>query len=477
MSQALYRKYRSKSLDEVVGQDHVTSVLKNSLKSGKTAHAYLLTGPRGVGKTSIARILAHEINQLPYTDESDHLDIIEIDAASNNGVDDVRDLRDKALVAPTSAAKKIYIIDEVHMLSKAAFNALLKILEEPPAHVTFILATTDFDKLPPTIISRTQRFHFHLVGEENVAGHLRFIADQEKISIEDSALQLIARRGGGSFRDSISLLDQMQSIEPDGVISLELVESTLGLATQSQLTEIIEAELAGATDKIIQVLHELERLGVSAPTIASQLIDEIRSKLTTYPTLVHLLEGLNDTLRSSRPEVKLLITLLEPVVAKTKPAAQPIPSTPTAKKPVESSKPKKQAGSAKKTVAAKAAEEPPIKLPKEGVPSADLSDFDWQKVLEYTKEHDHQFTAGVHTLLKKCVGHAENGKITLYTGNQFTKKQLDSPKKRPILIKILQECGYADVDIDTIASPPPPKDEQAARIAAMMGGGEEVDVS
>lgn len=466
MSQALYRKYRSKSLDEVVGQDHVTSVLKNALNSGKTAHAYLLTGPRGVGKTSIARILAHEINQLPYTDESDHLDIIEIDAASNNGVDDVRDLRDKALVAPSSATKKIYIIDEVHMLSKPAFNALLKILEEPPAHVTFILATTDFDKLPPTIISRTQRFHFHLVDEESVVGHLRFIADQEKINIEDAALQLIAKRGGGSFRDSISLLDQMQNIAPGGIISLELVESTLGLATQSQLTEIIEAELAGATDKIVKVLYDLENTGVSAPTIASQLIDEIRSKLTTYPTLVHMLEGLNDTLRSSRPEVKLLITLLAPVVAKTKPVS-----------PEKTAKPKevkKEVTPEKKVVAANVSKPQPIQ---KDVSPVDLSDFDWQKVLDYTKDHDHQFTTGVHTLLKKCLGQAVDNKIILYTGNQFTKKQLDSPKKRPILTKILQECGFADVHIETVASPPPPKDEHAARIAAMMGGGEEVDVS
>ena len=147
MSQALYRKYRSRSLDEVLGQDHVTNILRRALEQGKIAHAYLLTGPRGVGKTSVARILAHEINQLPYDEEASHLDIIEIDAASNNGVDDIRMLREKAQVAPVSATKKIYIIDEVHMLSKPAFNALLKTLEEPPAHIVFILATTDVDKL------------------------------------------------------------------------------------------------------------------------------------------------------------------------------------------------------------------------------------------------------------------------------------------------------------------------------------------
>ena len=151
MSQALYRKYRSKKLSEIVGQAHITRLLERALKRGAVAHAYLLTGPRGVGKTSIARILAHEINDLPYTDESTHLDIIEIDAASNNSVEDIRDLRDKVQIAPVSAPKKVYIIDEVHMLSKSAFNALLKTLEEPPDHVVFILATTDADKLPAKI--------------------------------------------------------------------------------------------------------------------------------------------------------------------------------------------------------------------------------------------------------------------------------------------------------------------------------------
>jgi DNA polymerase-3 subunit gamma/tau len=163
MGQALYRKYRSKSLDEIVGQSHITDMLARAIKADKVAHGYLLTGPRGVGKTSIARILAHEINQLPYTDESVHLDIIEIDAASNNSVEDIRDLRDKVQIAPTSAKRKVYIIDEVHMLSKPAFNALLKTLEEPPEHVVFILATTDVDKLPATIISRVQRFNFRLI--------------------------------------------------------------------------------------------------------------------------------------------------------------------------------------------------------------------------------------------------------------------------------------------------------------------------
>src|SRR4051794_27778245 len=173
MGQVLYRKYRSKSLSEIIGQEHITQTLKNALEQGRISHAYLFTGPRGVGKTSIARILAHQINELPYEDDSPHIDIIEIDAASNRRIDEIRDLRDKVYIAPAIAKYKVYIIDEVHMLTREAFNALLKTLEEPPAHVVFILATTDAHKLPETIVSRTQRFNFKPVEKSQVVNHLR----------------------------------------------------------------------------------------------------------------------------------------------------------------------------------------------------------------------------------------------------------------------------------------------------------------
>src|SRR6266568_5045229 len=198
MGQALYRTYRPLKLSEVVGQEHVTTALMHTLKAGTLSHAYLFTGPRGVGKTSIARILAHEINGLPYDDERLHLDIIEIDAASNRRIDEIRDLRDKVHIAPTSAKYKVYIIDEVHMLSKAAFNALLKTLEEPPAHAVFILATTEAHKLPATIISRTQRYLFRPIDPAVAVKHLRHIAKEEKIDVTDDALELLAAHGDGS---------------------------------------------------------------------------------------------------------------------------------------------------------------------------------------------------------------------------------------------------------------------------------------
>src|ERR1700759_265171 len=211
MGLALYRKYRPKGLADVVGQDHIVTTLQNALKAGKISHAYLFTGPRGVGKTSVARILAHEINNLPYTDESVHLDIIEIDAASNRRIDEIRDLRDKVRVAPAQAKYKVYIIDEVHMLTREAFNALLKTLEEPPAHCIFILATTEVHKLPETIISRTQRFNFQPIEPKTAGEHLHAIAKREKIDISPEAIELLAEHGNSSLRDSISLLDQLSA--------------------------------------------------------------------------------------------------------------------------------------------------------------------------------------------------------------------------------------------------------------------------
>src|SRR5579872_6827852 len=191
MGQVLYRKYRSKKLSEIVGQEHITKTLNEALKKGTISHAYLFTGPRGVGKTSIARILAHEVNNLPYDEDVNNIDIIEIDAASNRRIDEIRDLREKVHIAPSSAKYKVYIIDEVHMLTKEAFNALLKTLEEPPEHVIFILATTEAHKLPETIVSRTQRYNFKPIDDKDIAGHLAMIAKREGIKAEPEALKAI----------------------------------------------------------------------------------------------------------------------------------------------------------------------------------------------------------------------------------------------------------------------------------------------
>ena len=489
MSQALYRKYRSKSLLEIVGQDHVTSLLDRALESNKVAHAYLLTGPRGTGKTSVARILAHKITGLSYDIEDNNLDIIEIDAASNNGVDNVRDLREKALVAPIKSQKKVYIIDEVHMLSKSAFNALLKIIEEPPEHVVFILATTDFDKVPDTIVSRTQRYNFRLIDESTVADHLAFIAKEESIKIDTDALNLIAERGGGSLRDSISLLDQIQHSESkNGEITRSDVEASLGLATKDEINAIGEAILSGDALKIIAAVRQPELRGIGAVSVADQLYNWIQRNLESYPYLVTYFEDLIKVQKSHRPDVAILVAVLKFAVKMPEPQIIQRPST------QESHKSDSLSMSSKITEEPIATAEPPEKSTKildtESKQNDDDSDianqkdvqqkdqnkknnFNWQSVLDYLNDHKSEFK-GIHAILEKSKPIIKDNKVSLYVLNKFNKTKLD--KRRAVLGKILSESGVGDFEIEIIDRPAPPQNEQAAKVAAIMGGGEEVDV-
>ena len=238
MAQALYRKWRPQTFEDVVGQDHITTTLKNQIATNRVGHAYLFVGSRGCGKTTTARILAHEINVAgldPAAPATKHLaeeiaegrsmDIIEIDAASNNSVENVREIRDKAAFQPNQLRYKVYIIDEVHMLSTAAFNALLKTLEEPPPHVVFILATTDPQKIPATVLSRCQRFNFKRVPVKQIVGRLHTLCSGENIEADEHALMLIARSATGSLRDAISLLDQLASSKSMRITADEVREA------------------------------------------------------------------------------------------------------------------------------------------------------------------------------------------------------------------------------------------------------------
>ncbi|MBR3233102.1 DNA polymerase III subunit gamma/tau [Candidatus Saccharibacteria bacterium] len=306
---ALYRKYRPKTLADVVGQEQVTQPLAATLKSGKVNHSYLFTGPRGCGKTSVARILAHEINGFKYELEDSYLDIVEIDAASNTGVDNIRDLREKAIIAPSEGKFKVYIIDEVHMLSKSAFNALLKTLEEPPAHVVFILATTDLEKVPVTITSRSQVFTFRLAPPEIMLPHLKTICKEEGIEISDAALNLICEKGGGSFRDSLSLLDQISSLaKKDTEISEQTVASCLGLPMDSKLTALLDTYAAGDFTAVSDSLKALLLEGIKPESLASACL----SKIIAHPTpmLLPLLAEL-PKVSAPYPEAKLLLAFLK----------------------------------------------------------------------------------------------------------------------------------------------------------------------
>ena len=474
MGQALYRKYRSKSLDEIVGQSHITDMLKRAIASDNIAHAYLLTGPRGVGKTSIARILAHEINQLPYADETNHLDIIEIDAASNNSVDDVRDLREKVMVAPSSARKKVYIIDEVHMLSKQAFNALLKTLEEPPEHIVFILATTDANKLPATIISRVQRFNFRAIQPDAAARHLRKIADAENIMISDEALELIAHQGKGSFRDSISLLDQLRNIS-DEEITASLIEKVLGLAETDIIERLIEAYKLQDIHTIVQLLDTAESQGAPALTLVEQLIYVIRNRVTAEPELISLLDNLLDVARSAWPHVKLLTALTNyPKSSSVAQPAKPSVNTDLAankqsdkvaeQKPVSN---KDQTGTQKETLdtsdSTASAQSDESKTPETGQP------FSWENFVSALSSH-----TGAHSIIKNCKYNFDDNKLTIYAGKKFYKNKLDAAL--PALAEALQSIGVINADVSILESSAPPKDSQVAAVFDIMGGGEEVEL-
>lgn len=485
MSQALYRKYRSKSLADVVGQDHITDILTRALKSGRVAHAYLFTGPRGVGKTSIARILAHEINQLPYDDESNHLDIIEIDAASNNGVEDVRDLREKVQIAPVSASKKVYIIDEVHMLSKQAFNALLKTLEEPPEHIVFILATTDVEKLPATIISRTQRYGFRAINSDDAVKHLQHIAKEEKIKISDDAVKLIAERGDGSFRDSISLLDQLSSLadDKDGITS-ELVEVSLGLAPTTIVSDLLQAVEKHDVASIAQILTKTEADGISPTVLNDQITRTLRDLAPTKPQLLPLLDALLDVPKSTQPGIKLL-SVLGSAALEHKPRTAAL-ATPVLEVSATIEELSQQATKPKPVVKAppaithiEAIVEAPAPL-KESVqstapqpvlePSVPVDGFDWPAVIEYTREHH----LALYSVLSKCDQELDGSDLTIYCVNAFYKKKLDDPKYHTHLYESLQAVGGYQLTIHTIPTRAPMKDSQAAAIADIMGGGIEV---
>src|SRR4051812_41776844 len=287
--QVFARKYRPQTFDDLVGQSHVSQTLKNAVKQNRLAHAYLFVGPRGVGKTSTARILAKSLNcvkgpTVVPCGECDNcreiaagnsLDVIEIDGASNNSVEDVRELRDNVRYAPAKGKFKIYLIDEVHMLSSAAFNALLKTLEEPPAHVKFIFATTEPQKVLPTILSRCQRFDLHRIPANLIADHLQFIAGKEKITLEPVAGHAIARGAEGGLRDAESMLDQLVAFCGDKIAEADVL-NVFGFTSQQTVADLTDKILAGATAEAVQLLHNQCESGKDMMKLMSDLIAYLR---------------------------------------------------------------------------------------------------------------------------------------------------------------------------------------------------------
>lgn len=439
----------------MVGQDHITKTLQNAIKTGRISHAYLFTGPRGVGKTSVARILAHEVNKLAYKDDSVHLDIIEIDAASNRRIDEIRDLREKVRVAPTSAKYKVYIIDEVHMLTREAFNALLKTLEEPPAHCIFILATTEAHKLPDTIVSRTQRFEFKPLGNKQAAERLGQTAKHEKIRIDLKALELLAEFGAGSFRDSMSYLDQLSSLGK--AIGENDVREMLGLPPAAEIAALITSVSSGDSAAVLEALSSLKEQGVgpaaAAAAIAKQLREAIVQGRADAGSII-LLRSLIEIPASAQPFDSLEIALLEAAAAN---------------RPEQTEKTSQQAATAPAKVA-----QPEISsenIQADSTPQTVVSDFKlemWNSVVASAKSR----AASIYTALRLAKPSYEDGILTLAFQFPLHQKKLQQAKNKDLVAKLIVDICGSTVPIEcvvdkTVTAEPAQKPSPAVRAAPL----------
>ena len=446
---SLYRRYRPTKLSDVVGQPQVTDPLIKSLAQNKVSHAYLFIGPRGCGKTSVARILAHEINGFKYEIEDDYIDIIEIDGASNRGIDNIRELREKAAIAPTTGKYKVYIIDEVHMLTKEAFNALLKTLEEPPAHVVFIMATTDAYKVPVTITSRAQTYTFKLADHKTMFDFLKSVVKKEKIEIDDDALDIIVKRGGGSFRDSLSLLDQLSTIS-ENKITKELVLKALGLPEDELIKKLLESYLSQDYDSIRDLIKNLLNSGVKAEIIAEELINLIIAE--PRPEYMTLLAGLPEV-KAPYANAKILVTLIKPMPNQVIVAKPPIKVVSTVK-------------STTITTATPAPTAPPEPSVNSITTAISNVAFDWQDYLNKVQE----LSDAVYSQLSKTQYAFDGTTLHIYPMKKIIKNILSRDNNKKILLTAIN--NDVKITIHEISDSPKieDKDETIAKISDIMGG-------
>jgi len=531
MSQALYRKWRPQTWDEVIGQEHVVLTLHNAISGGRIAHAYLFAGPRGTGKTTTARLLAKAVNCLDdnlsvrpcnkcahcqAVNDGRFLDLIEIDAASNTSVDDIRDLRDKINFSPNQGRYKVYIIDEVHMLSTAAFNALLKTLEEPPSHAIFILATTEAHRIPVTVLSRCQRHEFRRIPVGEIVKALEAIASGEGIQIENDALLLIARQATGAMRDAISLLDQLASTGQR--IDLKMTQEVLGTATSQTVLDLMEAILVHDSSRGLDVLHRALDGGSDPRQLARQMVDYLRDLMmmrmgnagyieATSETrtqmgqraqafepseLLRLLRVFNSVAVEGRgswlPSLPLEMALLEALdnqVADFSPPRAAVPEPPISSKPggVPPLKPQ-QANPAVSTQVHKEVSNVSgvtrVSNP-DSQPSTQSSVANWDRILSQVRQQN----PNLYSLITSCKSHYMRGsQLMLGYASEVLKEKMEKAENIEVAQRVISQSFQKPitilcfVDVQKRNSIPDGVDEGGMIAAALRDlGGEIVDIS
>lgn len=440
-----YRKYRQKRFADLAGQDHIKAVLLGGLQANKVAHAYLFCGPRGTGKTTSARIFAKAVNcqnlqdgepcnQCPscqLVDLDKTVDIIEIDAASNRGIDEIRDLRERVNFPPQALKKKIYIIDEVHMLTPEAFNALLKTLEEPPDHVIFILATTEAHKVPTTIQSRAQRLNFHLGTPKQIAAHLREVADKEKLDITPEAIDLIALNADGGFRDGLSFLEQVAVRDQE--INDQLVREVLGLAEAQAVTGLLAAIFENDAAQALSLLDQLIEKGTSPLFLHRLLVEETRKVLRQELGILP-----KEQMTSFGQEK--IIQILEDLLAIT----QTIRTSPLPFLPLEI------------IVAKNTTKEAKIVKPTDSLPMAAEP---WQQVLADLKNYNHSLTE----ILRGGQTEQNQNQLIVRVKYQFHSSRLMEAKNRQKIEEMIEKAFGKKLVLNCQVAPPVAKNNKEAK--------------
>jgi len=523
MSQSLYRKWRPVQWDQVIGQEHVVQTLQNAVGADRVAHAYLFSGPRGTGKTSTARILAKAVNCLDEElanrpcnqcihcqaiNQGRFLDLIEIDAASNTSVDDVRDLRDKINFSPNQGRYKVYIIDEVHMLSTAAFNALLKTLEEPPQHAIFILATTEVHKIPATVLSRCQRHEFRRIPVKEIITNLKAMADEEKIQADPEAISLVACQATGSMRDAISLLDQLASAGKS--ITLQLAQDVLGTATSQAVIEVIEAIIKRQSTQGLEVIHHSLDAGSDPRQFARQIVDYLRSLLLvamgnasqvdataesrnqmaqytqafTVNELLRVIQAFNQAATETRSSWQPALPLEMAFIEAISPTGVSSTSASTPTKPDNPTAPHRVNPPEDKSTVQKAA-------PKAGTPetieisSADASanqqlNNKWELLLTKVKDKNPKLSAVMNSARIRVL---KGNVLTLGFNGDFYLKTLENPASLELIKNALKQVMDMEIEVQAIlvtgkkSTPPSDVDSDGLVASALRDlGGEIVDI-